>query len=41
MLGGFIVAASSSRRDVHVAALFMFVFTFAALVYFSFSPTLL
>jgi len=41
MLGGFIVAASSSRRDVHVAALFMFMFTFVALVYFSFSATLL
>ncbi len=39
MLGGFVVAASSTRRDVHVAALFMFVLAFAALIYISFSAT--
>jgi hypothetical protein len=37
MLAGFTVAASSNRRIMHIAALFMFVFVFVALIYFSFS----
>lgn len=39
MLAGFAVAASSNRRSLHAAALFMSVFVFAALTYFSFSMT--
>lgn len=39
MLGGFAVAAISRRRDVHIAALIMFVLAFVTLIYFSFSAT--
>jgi hypothetical protein len=39
MLGGFVVAASSSRRDIHIGVLLMFVLAFAALIYYSFTAT--
>lgn len=39
MLGGFVVAASTSRRDVHIGAIVMFVLAFAALIYYSFTAT--
>jgi hypothetical protein len=39
MLGGFVVAATSSRRDIHIGVLLMFVLAFAALIYYSFTAT--
>ena len=39
MLAGFVVAAFSNRRSFHIAALFMFLLVFSALIYFSFSVT--
>jgi len=39
MLGGFAVAAISRRREVHIAAMAMFVLIFAVLIYFSYSAT--
>jgi len=41
MLAGFAVAASSNRRRLHIAALFIFVLVFAALIYFNFSAPML
>lgn len=39
VLAGFVVAASSSRRNIHIGAILMFALAFAALVYFSYTAT--